>query len=185
MVAMKHTINEFKKGDRIILKEQCPKGFVGNKGEILRIMNGEALVAVEVPQGRIPVWVDIIWLKPCKIVAQVSERYNKGKPELSYLLMFPKSAEAIARLLEAGAEKYDYLNFLKGGKPDKEYWDAAMRHLVKAMQYETTGHSAAWYDYDGAADEGTKAPHLAAVIWNLMMIIENHPELPAKLPEAV
>jgi hypothetical protein len=59
----------------------------------------------------------------------VSARYNAGKETLHYLFLFPTAIEAFARVCEGGAAKYEYLNFLKGGKHWSEAVDSCLRHI--------------------------------------------------------
>lgn len=89
-------------------------------------------------------------------------RMNEGKPELGYLLEFPTAVEAFARVKMLGAAKYERGNWKKGGKPDNEYIDACLRHLMAFVSGETF-----------ASDSG--CPHLAHAIWNLFALMElNH-----------
>lgn len=89
-------------------------------------------------------------------------RYNLGKPELSYLLSIPKAAQALAKVFSQGAIKYERDNWQRGGKPDEEYLDSALRHLF-ASQDE---------DYDAE----TGCLHLAHAVWNLAALIELNTE---------
>lgn len=95
-------------------------------------------------------------------------RYNEDKPELSYLpRSFPKMVEAVARVMQFGAAKYEDGNWQKGGKPDKEYWDSLFRHLSYVWQGQ---------DYD----EDSACLHLGHAVWNLCALLElNYPDLPA------
>lgn len=85
-------------------------------------------------------------------------RYNAGKPELSYLLSIPKAVEALCKVFSQGAIKYERDNWQKGGKPNQEYLDSALRHLFAF----TDDH---W-------DTDTGCLHLAHAIWNLAALIE-------------
>lgn len=86
-------------------------------------------------------------------------RFNEGKPQLHYILFYRKFLESFSKVLEQGAHKYGYGNFTLGGKPDQEYLDSAMRHLVSHFSGEL---------YD--EDMGTL--HLAHCIWNLITLLE-------------
>lgn len=88
-----------------------------------------------------------------------AKRDNSGKPEMDYILNWPKAVEAVARVSEMGARKYGRCNFKKGGKPNHEYYGCAMRHLFKAHSGE---------DFDSESG----GLHLAHAIWNLMTLIE-------------
>lgn len=86
-------------------------------------------------------------------------RMNGGKPQMDFLLDFPIFAEALCRVMELGAEKYDRDNWKLGGKPDSEYLGAAIRHLMAHKSGELY-----------ADDSGCL--HLAHAAWNLMALIE-------------
>jgi hypothetical protein len=91
-------------------------------------------------------------------------RFNQGKPKLGYILHFPHTIEALARILEYGAVKYEDMNWKKGGKTDSEYLDAAMRHLTKWLK-------------GNPFDDESGCSHLGQTIWNLMVLLEvNHPD---------
>lgn len=100
------------------------------------------------------------------MTTEKAERKNEGKAQLHYLLTMPRMAEALSAVLEAGAHKYAYLNYLKGGKPDQEYWDAAMRHLMKAGKYISSENA------DDLYDPETGCHHVAHAIWNLAMLLD-------------
>jgi hypothetical protein len=94
-------------------------------------------------------------------------RYNEGKPMLSYFMRsFPKMVEAVARVKEFGANKYDDDNWRLGNKPDKEYWDSLFRHLN--------------YHFKGELyDDDSGCLHIAHAVWNLCALLElNHQDLP-------
>jgi predicted RNA-binding Zn-ribbon protein involved in translation (DUF1610 family) len=88
---------------------------------------------------------------------------------LSYFMRsFPKMAEAVARVKEMGAIKYNDGNWRLGNKPDDEYWNSMFRHL----NYINTGE-----DYD----KDTGCLHIAHAVWNLCALLElNYPDLPAR-----
>lgn len=97
-------------------------------------------------------------------------RLNEGKPELDFILDFPIAMEAICRVMELGAVKYERGNWKKGGKPDNEYYAAALRHLFAAKSGEPFAH-----------DSGCS--HLAHAAWNILALIEinakqtHHPDV--------
>lgn len=84
---------------------------------------------------------------------------NNGKPELSYLLHFPTAVEGFSRVKMLGAVKYEYDNWKKGGKPDREYLDACLRHLTAFVSGELY-----------AEDSGCS--HLSHAAWNLFALLE-------------
>lgn len=91
--------------------------------------------------------------------AGVADRKNEGKPELSYLLDFPAALQEFAAVCTYGARKYSRDNWKKGGKPDQEYFDAALRHMLAARSGEIE-------------DPESGAMHLAHAMWNLMACME-------------
>jgi len=84
-------------------------------------------------------------------------RDNLGKPMLSFILQFPTAVEALARVKELGAIKYERDNWKKAGKPDQEYLDAILRHLLAFMECEMF-----------APDTG--CTHLGHATWNIMAL---------------
>ncbi len=91
-------------------------------------------------------------------------RFNEGKPMLSYILQFANPIKAVARIMEFGATKYEDGNWRKGGKPDAEYLNSMMRHLIQWLGGEK-------YDTDSGCS------HLGHAIWNLLALHElNHPD---------
>lgn len=95
-------------------------------------------------------------------------RFNDGKPKLSYMMRsFPKAIEAIARIKEFGAAKYDDGNWRHGGKPDEEYLDSMLRHLTLYLKGEVH-------------DKDSGCHHLGHMIWNISAMLElNHANEPA------
>jgi hypothetical protein len=101
----------------------------------------------------------------------VAMRYNEGKPQLGYLLHYPHALEALVKVLEQGAVKYEALNWKKGNKPDSEYLDACMRHLFKHLT-------------EGPHDADIGVMHLAQAVWNLLTLIElNMQDVPTLNPD--
>ena len=94
-----------------------------------------------------------------KVEEKEALRYNTGKPQLSYLLHYPKAMEALVRVLEQGAVKYEPLNWKLGNKPDEEYLDAALRHLFSHVN-------------DGPYDDDIGVVSVAQAVWNLVTWIE-------------
>lgn len=86
-------------------------------------------------------------------------RFNSGKPHVSYILHFPCSIESIARIMEYGAKKYGDMNWAKGGKPDTEYLDSCMRHILKFVEGEPI-------------DEESGCHHIGHAIWNLLALMD-------------
>ena len=90
-----------------------------------------------------------------------AKRYNEGKAPLAQVLWFKRGLEQLAWHMEAGRIKYTDVdgvpNFMLGGKPDEEYTDAAMRHLMAFVNGEEID-----------AETGTE--HLSAVVWNVFAL---------------
>jgi hypothetical protein len=87
-------------------------------------------------------------------------RFNEGKPKLGYFMRsFRRALEAVARVKEFGANKYNEGNWKKGGKPDEEYLDSMCRHLDYYLGGEV-------YDQDSGCH------HLGHAIWNLCAWME-------------
>lgn len=91
-------------------------------------------------------------------MSDVALRDNAGKPELSYLLDLPRALEALVLVFEQGAIKYERGNWKKGGKPDTEYVNSALRHLFALAQSDF--------------DSDTGCMHAAHVMWNMAALIE-------------
>ena len=96
---------------------------------------------------------------PIKPKKQVASRDNAGKAEWDYIFQFPTAVEALCRVMELGAVKYERDNWKRGGKPDREYISAVGRHISAFKQGVTV-----------APDTGCL--HLAHAMWNLMALIE-------------
>jgi hypothetical protein len=105
-------------------------------------------------------------------------RDNVGKPEIDYVCFYPKSLEVFARTMEYGARKYDHLNFLYGGKPDREYTGSLMRHLLDIFKYIATKDKKYLYD------EESGCMVVGHIMFNIMSFLDlNHPDLPATREE--
>ena len=110
-------------------------------------------------------------------------RFNSGKPEVHYILFYKKFLEAFASVQSQGALKYGYGNWMYGGKPDSEYFDAGMRHLIthflatKGLADPDTGELCSYYDKDMGV------LHIAQAIWNFMQLIELNLDMPVMNPE--
>lgn len=97
-------------------------------------------------------------------------RDTAGKPDLSYLLDIPQALEALARVFEQGAIKYERGNWKLGGKPDEEYLAAALRHITR-------------FRNEGYYDPDIGSVHLANALWNLAALIElNYSGMPTLDP---
>lgn len=112
-----------------------------------------------------------------------SLRFNEGKPEVHYILFYRKFLEALSFVQSQGAIKYGYGNWTGGGKPDSEYFDAGMRHLLihfaacKKIVDPATGDPTSYYDED------LGVLHIAQAIWNFMQLVELNLDIPLFNPE--
>ncbi len=98
-------------------------------------------------------------------------RFNQGKDEVHYILFYEAFIKAMAKVQEQGAVKYGYANWMSGGKPDTEYLDSGMRHLLAFFRGEM---------YD--KDLGTL--HLAQACWNFINLLEqNYSDFPVLDPD--
>lgn len=98
-----------------------------------------------------------------------SVRYNDGKPEMFYWLLWPKSAEAVSRVQTQGAQKYSEFNYAQATEktnPPKEFLSSAMRHLTKASRFLISRNPHHLYD----SESGNL--HVAHAVWNLMMLMD-------------
>lgn len=86
---------------------------------------------------------------------KVALRANSGKPQLGELLCFGHGLSAVSRVLEQGGKKYAHRNWMKGGKPDGEYIDSALRHLMAIQGGELH-------------DQETGCLHESHVAWNML-----------------
>lgn len=103
-------------------------------------------------------------------------RHNAGKPELSQVFDMLPMLVALAEHMTAGRQKYPDLpdgrpNWTLGGKPDREYLDAATRHLAALARGEEL-------------DAETGTHHAAAVVWNMGALLTCNRQ-PAPSPQDI
>lgn len=99
-------------------------------------------------------------------LANTAARHNNGKCPMHYLLLFPNAMRWLAWVCHTGERKYAYLNWRQGGKPDREYFDSAIRHLQQ--------------HFDGEMfEEESGCPHVAHALWNLAAYLDLNFEKPA------
>jgi len=91
-------------------------------------------------------------------MTELSHRYNKGKPQLSYLLDIPYAARQVSAVFEFGSKKYARHNW-KLGLHHNALVDSLMRHLLD----HHNGH-------DCDAESGL--PNLAHAAWNALVLLE-------------
>ena len=102
-------------------------------------------------------------MKPSGVLSEVkADRFNEGKPQLSYMLDAPKAMIGLSRVFEAGAKKYSRDNWKKGLERN-ELIDCLMRHLIKAQAGQVN-------------DEETGCNHLNHVLWNALVLAEQFNE---------
>lgn len=85
-------------------------------------------------------------------------RFNKGKPELFYVLTFPKALEGVAKVATFGASKYSAFNYLHGA-PASESINSAMRHLLY------------WFNGENFDNESS-LHHLEHFAWNALRFVD-------------
>lgn len=88
---------------------------------------------------------------------QQADRYNEGKPELSYLLDAPLAMKGLASRFSLGAKKYSRDNW-KLGLPTNQVIDSLLRHLIAYQNGELV-------DEDGGE-------HVDAIVWNAVVLSE-------------
>ena len=87
-----------------------------------------------------------------------SLRYNEGKPELSYVLTYPRALESLAAVNMYGASKYTRGNYLRGANWT-EYVDSLMRHLT------------AFYGGEDV-DPESQHPHVGHIMYNAAILAQ-------------
>lgn len=91
-----------------------------------------------------------------------ADRYNEGKPELSYIFDAPLAMEGLANRFSLGAKKYSRNNWKKGF-PQEGIIDSLLRHLSAFQNGEV-------YDFDGGL-------HVDAIVWNAVVLSEQHHQM--------
>ena len=87
-----------------------------------------------------------------------ADRFNDGKPELSYILTFPNAIKELAQVMMYGAGKYARGNYLKGA-PQSQYADSGLRHKTAFLNGEDR-------------DPESGRHHLAHELFNVLMALE-------------
>lgn len=87
-----------------------------------------------------------------------ANRYNEGKPQLSFIFDAPHACEGIAKRFEIGCNKYGRNNWKKGLKWI-ELIDSMERHILAFQNGEDT-------------DPEDGQPHVWAIAWNALILAE-------------
>jgi len=89
-----------------------------------------------------------------------ADRYNEGKPELSYILDNPEAIDGLAHHFALGSKKYARNNYKKG-LPQVQVINSLLRHIK---------------DYNNKIDIGTdketniKFNTVDAILWNALIL---------------
>lgn len=89
-----------------------------------------------------------------------AERYNDGKPQLSYVLAARYAVEGASMVMQEGCKKYDRDNWKKG-MDDTALIDSMMRHLSKHLDGEFL-------------DSETGLPHVDHALCNALFLSYHH-----------
>jgi hypothetical protein len=89
-----------------------------------------------------------------------ADRFNEGKPELSYILDAPLAMQGLANRFSLGAKKYARNNW-KGGFEDSSLIDSLLRHLTA-------------YQNGEVVDEADGGYHVDAIVWNAVVLSEQY-----------
>lgn len=91
-------------------------------------------------------------------------KQKEGKPRMG--LVYASAMEEIAKVREYGINKYGDRGDWRT-VPREDYFDAALRHLIKAKAYEFDECSA-----ENDIDEESGISHLSHAMVNIMFLIE-------------
>ncbi len=101
-----------------------------------------------------------------------ADRFNTGKPELSYLLSAPYAIEGLCEAFTFGAKKYSRDNW-KQGFPANQLINSLLRHLTA-------------YANGDPIDEESGINHLNMVLWNALVLADEYNGLrPPKVTEVL
>jgi hypothetical protein len=95
-----------------------------------------------------------------------ADRFNEGKPQLSYILDAPLAMRGLAHQFEIGAKKYGRDNWKKG-LDNNQLIDSLLRHLgrVKGGVLEEE-------EFDKEGNTLGVVNHVDAVTWNAVVLAE-------------
>lgn len=97
--------------------------------------------------------------------ATKAARFNKGKPELSYVMSTGPALDGVARIMEFGAKKYARDNWKKGLEPDS-ILDSLLRHVAKYLNGEYLDLN----KYGEADKDHSGLPHVDHIACNALFL---------------
>lgn len=107
-----------------------------------------------------------------------SARFNGGKPRLGNIFLFGDALRLLAKHMDSGCEKYadatledgrKVPNWMLGGAPDREFIDAASRHLSALALAVLTEDKESEVEFDDSIGQYTS--HAIAAVWNLLVFL--------------